>query len=124
MLIVWALAMLFLPRWLTHIEMTKEDVKEYGWATYKQFKENFNKYEWTPLRLYPDSCSNDKEECYFHASIIKMGGKGMLIRDPISLMLVKRYVKNVLYKKPEKPIKSVDLWKEANNEPRRKQFYF
>ncbi|WP_339304301.1 hypothetical protein NST33_17820 [Paenibacillus sp. FSL L8-0435] len=98
-LVIYVLiAIPFIP-WLTHISMTKSSTESCGWANYKQFKENWNKYEWTPLRHYPKFFENEEHKCYFHVGVIKFENKGMKIRDPISYWLAKRYVRK-LHKLP------------------------
>lgn len=81
--------------WIVHLGMTKGDAELYGWATYSKFKEHFNYYKWEPLSLYSGSYQSNNHSCYFHANIIKMDGKGMLITNPISYLFVKIYARKV-----------------------------
>lgn len=79
--------------WSVHLKMTREHCNSVGWASYKKFKNHYNKYKWGPMPYTADGYEDRTNSCKYFASIIRMNGKGMLIRDPISYMLVKRYVK-------------------------------
>jgi len=67
--------------WTVHLEMTKEDVSEYGYGNYSDFKKEFNKKEWTRNKMYPKSFFNDIGflDNHIHARIIKFDNKGMCL---------------------------------------------
>lgn len=84
-----------LINWLTHMEMTKGDGKHYSWGygSFKNFKQEFEKYEWDDERWYGKSLWNREHKCEYHASIITFGGHGMVMKTPIDLILVRVYIR-------------------------------
>jgi len=86
--------------WSVHVDMVKGRGAQYGRANYKKFVEEFQKVEWERDIYFnnslfgSDSISGTIDE--YHANIIKFNGKGMIIKDPISYLLVKIYVKRYI----------------------------
>jgi hypothetical protein len=102
--IIWlviSLSMFASVDWLAHISMTKDHSSKRGWGNYKKFKREFEKIEWKPLLLYSKSFANRDNDSEIHANIIKFNGVGMIINNPISLYLCKRYVKKQMLSKPK-----------------------
>lgn len=83
--------------WSTHLDMVNCNARNVGWGSYKDFKREFNKINWRWKENFPTSvfCNSYFDENYsqFHANIIMFNDKGMKIRNPISFILCKRYVK-------------------------------
>ncbi|QJI52423.1 hypothetical protein [Psychrobacillus phage Perkons] len=99
LVVVILFAIVFLSiDWIVHIDMVKSETKQYGKAGYKKFIEEFEKVKWEqpeylslPKSLFtPNHC--DK----YHANIILFNRKGMIINNPVSWLLVKKYVKKYL----------------------------
>jgi hypothetical protein len=84
--------------WSIHISMVKGHTTHYGWAGYRKFVEEFRKVDWVYDRSWANSLfSNPYGKDHYHADIIKFNHNGMIIHNPISLILVKihvyRYIK-------------------------------
>jgi hypothetical protein len=68
--------------WTTHIGMVKENVNEYGYANFKTFLNEFNKYDWVRQDHWEYSyfgTGDEYNKYYIHADIIKFNGKGMIL---------------------------------------------
>jgi hypothetical protein len=113
--IVIVLILLFIftgVSWFVHIEMTTGNTLKHGWGSYSTFKYHFAQYEWSNENgHYKGSLWNREEGCEYHASIIKIGGVGMLINNPFSYILVVIYMwkftrrgrkQKAFFKKPSK----------------------
>jgi len=97
--------------WINHIAMVRHSKEQYGWASYRKFAEQFKKVDWIYKKerkgsLFSRTYGTDE----FHASVIAFNNRGMIINNPISYLLVKRYVKkyikrNDLEKKKSRKIK-------------------
>lgn len=92
--------------WAVHLSMTKGDCRSCGWASYSTFKKYFNRYEWDENPIIDGSYWNRKIDCKYHANIIKFEGMGMLINNPISLSLVKNFVRKAAPRKSKVDFKS------------------
>ncbi|QNR65401.1 hypothetical protein IAQ67_16025 [Paenibacillus peoriae] len=95
--------------WMSHLMMTRKFTDAYGFGNVKKFKENFHKYNWTPLKL-TKGFKDEENGCDLYADIIKFESKGMLINNPISYWLICRYVKKQLTPKTNKKIKEKISW--------------
>lgn len=75
--------------WFAHISMTTNHCKVYGWASYKEFVEQFNKQNLQRYNRYSirDHINNNQ----FANSIIKFQNKGMLLY-PIAWLRANLYV--------------------------------
>lgn len=101
--------MLMLIDWLSHMTMTKDNCKVYGWGNYEKFVKEFNKYNWnnkgwnSSIPLYEPSFWDENNNSKLHANIIQFNKIGMLINNPIDLVRVKlflrKYYKETVYQK-------------------------
>lgn len=87
--------------WTTHISMTRQDNRTVKWIGYRTFKRYFNYYEWFDIG-FSGSMVNREHDCYFHASIIRIGGKGFCMNNPISYFLACYYVR--WYSRHKQPV--------------------
>ena len=82
--------------WLAHRDMVKSSTNQYGVSNYKKFIEEFHKVEWEHQKLFTSSLFGKDRKDQFHANIIEFNGRGMIINNPISYLLVKLYVKKYI----------------------------
>ena len=85
--------------WTTHKDMVRDNTETYGYAGYKEFVREFHKVEWSYREQWGDSLfSQDtfSHEGYYHASIIKFNDRGMIIKNPIEYLRVRKYVKKYI----------------------------
>lgn len=93
--VIGSTIILELVNWLTHIMITKGNVKIYGWGSFNKFKREYNKHNWDYENItnefycfhFDRSRWERSTESTLHASIVIFDGKGMLL-DTISMILV------------------------------------
>lgn len=81
----------FIAEWQVHIDMTKRNSDKYGYGNFDLFKREFVKYNWESKR-WKDSLFDYNTNSQYHAGIIQFVGIGMIMRNPIDWIKVKRYV--------------------------------
>lgn len=105
-LVVGIIILVILVNWVVHLAMALDDNKPRGWASYRKFKEEFEKVDgWFHQEEYRDSLFSGNysiekrsrtDEIF--AQMITFNYKNMLIIDPISYLMVQLYVKNYIIK--------------------------
>jgi hypothetical protein len=76
--------------WTSHLSMTKKYADSYGWGGYREFKREFQRYQWVRSGKDLLDRSND---CQLQNDIIKFDGVGMRIHNPLSYLLVTEFIK-------------------------------
>jgi hypothetical protein len=99
LMILVIIAVILLPKWISHDSMTEEHSNKYGYSNFKKFKEQFIKYEWTIDDIYTESLFNKEKDCELHANIIRFNGVGMIMKTPLDLWLVDSFIKKYIYNK-------------------------
>lgn len=92
-IIVLGFLMLLCITWTVHISQVKDERCPYGYAGYKDFIREFNKSKLEKSNMWDWSMFSKDRSDYYHAEIIKFGGKGMIIRNPIELCMVKIFMR-------------------------------
>lgn len=87
--------------WSVHIVMVKDHCNNYGWGNFKQFKENFYKYDLKNDRGWKDSFFNYNNNSECHADIIEFNGNGMILY-PIDYLRYKLFIINISKKRHKK----------------------
>jgi hypothetical protein len=82
--------------WGVHISMVKGENIPQGWASFKKFKREFDKYNWQWDGFWNNSLFNYSQGGYLHASIFKFDHKGMKMTDPISFLLSCLYIRKYI----------------------------
>jgi len=107
--LLFVMTALTLINWSIHRSMVKNSTNKYGVANYKKFLEEFNKVEWTLSEWFNGSLFSESNDKY-HAQIIAFNGKGMIISNPISYLLVILYVK-IYIKKNFEDNRKINEWR-------------
>lgn len=71
---------------------------EKGYGRYVDFVREFKKSDLKPDDRWKGSMFSNDNSDYYHANIIRFDNKGMIIRNPVELYMVKLYVINHLRK--------------------------
>lgn len=99
--------------WIVHIFTVNSLVNVSGWANYKIFIKEFNKYNWTNEYFYGEcSLYCMENNCRFDDGIVYFNNIGMKMITPIDWLLVRLYIKNYVKsnKLTKKPIKVKYNW--------------
>lgn len=93
-------------QWIIHIEMTTKNSYNWGWASYRKFKKEFEKHEFE--KQSKGNYIDGKSKSQICSSIIKFNyGKGMVISDPVSWTLVHIYLNKMFQEPKEKKQKRI-----------------
>lgn len=102
--IITTLFILLIVDWIIHISQTKCFSKHYGYGSFKDFRKQFQKYNWSNDNVFRYGLWDRENKCEFHASIVKFNDIGMILKNPIDWLLVRifvfKYVKNNFIEKP------------------------
>lgn len=98
--------LLIIPDWLSDIKITKENSSYCAWGTYKNFLIEFNKRKWELSFMQCLDCADQERDNDLHTpstvfldgGIIRFDNAGMLMRNPISHIRMKLYVKRMIRK--------------------------
>ena len=77
--------------WASHIFMTREESR-YGWAWYKTFVKEFNKYKWNVNQSGLVDVATSSHGSKFGCGTIRFDGIGMCMRTPVDWVLAWFYV--------------------------------
>ena len=94
LIIVLGVICLFAP-WIGHVYLTKEYRKDYGTASYRKFKSEFDKYDWKLKKFFiGENLYDTAETCEVDPKglIITFQQSSMIINNPVSFLLTKRYI--------------------------------
>lgn len=99
--------------WIVHVSLTREGRKDYGYATFSKFKEQFDKYEWFPHDAGDSfGAISSTEDTKFRYGIIEFEGKRMVMNNPVcwirANVYARKYIKNNF--KELKPNKNTVKW--------------
>lgn len=112
-LLIAVASFIHIVQWVTHVQLTKEDSKTYGYATYAKFVEEFEKVNWDYDSSFDGLCGEyGVTDMFQFSGEISFNGNGMVISNPLSYLLVKIHVKEYIkkehkYKKDKKKDKKV-----------------
>lgn len=100
----------------THHYMTKDNCRQYAYGTFEQFLAEFNKREWerdegNPKSFFGKDMTYPRPD-YIHASIIRFGGVGMLLRGED----YKKFVKWEKEHSLERCKNEIPLWEDIRKE--------
>ena len=94
--VAWAFLLLawfaLIAPWLVHRDMTRAHSHGWSWGTWRDFHREFQKYSWRREQPWQDSYFCFSTNSRVHASIVRFGGRGMVL-DPVSLWRVNRWIR-------------------------------
>ncbi|MET3505474.1 hypothetical protein [Halalkalibacter oceani] len=101
--------------WSVHISMVKEQPEEYGYATFKKFKKEFDKCRWEIQGYHGKTIANFalwdmRDGSKFGASIIQFQHKGMIMNNPLCWMRAVLYAKKTYDSLNMKKTKNTVKW--------------
>lgn len=98
--------------WVIHIAESKWEGYIYGWASYRKFKKEFGKHQWSYSRYGREvtlKCKKSRIEFSDFPTVVMFDGKIMILSNPISHFLCYRLIsKNIKkYAEPRRKPKKI-----------------